>query len=366
MAGRSAIGLDIGTSAVRAAQLSHGKGGVTLDRFGEVALPAGAVRDGEVVAPDVVATAIKKLWSTYKFSGKKVVLGVANQKVVVRMIDLPWMPADEIRQTLAFQVQDFVPMPVDSAVLDFHAIEEFTSQAGARRVRGLLVAASRDMVISSVNAVRMAGLTPVMVDLDSFAVLRSVATPDEFGLNGGVEALVDVGARVTNVIVHEGGVPRFVRILLMGGEDLVEAVAERAGVDHGRAQEMTWDMGLPTTAATAAPGVPGQAPAPSSTDSAARALESATAALLEEIRGSLDYHVASSGSAPISRTLLTGGGARLDGLAERLQAVTRTPVEHGNPLASMQVGKVRLSPQQMDTLESAAAVPVGLALGAAA
>ena len=98
MAGRSAIGLDIGTSGVRAAELSFGKGQVTLEKFGQVALPEGAVRDGEVIDPDAVGAAIKQLWSHTKFSSKKVVIGVANQKVIVRQVDLPWMPADELQE----------------------------------------------------------------------------------------------------------------------------------------------------------------------------------------------------------------------------------------------------------------------------
>ena len=106
MAGRSAIGLDIGTSGVRAAELSFSKGLVTLEKFGQVALPEGAVRDGEVIDPDAVAAAIKQLWAHTKFSSKKVIIGVANQKVIVRQVDLPWMPADELKASLAYQVQD--------------------------------------------------------------------------------------------------------------------------------------------------------------------------------------------------------------------------------------------------------------------
>ena len=132
MAGRSAIGLDIGTSGVRAAELSFGKGQVTLEKFGQVALPEGAVRDGEVVDSDAVAAAIKQLWAHTKFSSKKVVIGVANQKVIVRQVDLPWMPVDELKKSLAFQVQDFVPMPVEQAVLDFHPLEELTAEGGDR------------------------------------------------------------------------------------------------------------------------------------------------------------------------------------------------------------------------------------------
>src|SRR3954465_3669976 len=100
VAGRTSVGLDIGTSGVRAAELSLGRNGATLERFGQVALPVGAVRDGEVVDPDAVATAVRQLWSQGKFTSKKVVVGVANQRVIVRQVDLPWMPLDELRKSL--------------------------------------------------------------------------------------------------------------------------------------------------------------------------------------------------------------------------------------------------------------------------
>lgn len=353
MAGRSAIGLDIGTSGVRAAELSFGKGEMTLEKFGQVALPEGAVRDGEVVSPDVVAAAIKQLWAHTKFSSKKVVIGVANQKVIVRQVDLPWMPVDELRKSLAFQVQDFVPMPIDQAVLDFHPLEELTADNGSRVLRGLLVAASRDMVNASLQAVQQAGLSPVMVDLTSFAVIRALADADQLGMGAPVEALVDVGARVTNIVVHQGGVPRFVRILLMGGQAVTDAVAERMGVPHDQAEALKQQLGL----GVAGDGMDVQA--------AHRVVEAVTAAFVDEIRGSLDYYLASSGSAPISRLVLTGGGGRLGGLAQRLQVTTRVPVEIGAPMNSLKVGRTGLSPEQIAFVEPLAAVPVGLALGVA-
>ena len=352
MAARSAIGLDIGTSGVRAAELSFGKGHVTLEKFGQVALPQGAVRDGEVVDPDAVAEAIKQLWSHTKFSSKKVVIGVANQKVIVRQVDLPWMPADELRKSLAYQVQDFVPMPVDQAVLDFHPLEEVGADGGNRMLRGLLVAASRDMVNVSLEAVQKAGLSPVMVDLTSFAVIRSLADSDELGMGAHVEALVDVGARVTNIVVHQGGVPRFVRILLMGGQDVTDAVAERMGIPQDQAEAVKQQLGLDTEDAAGM-------------QAATRVVEAVTAAFVDEIRGSLDYYLASSGSAPISRLVLTGGGARLGGLAQRLQVTTRVPVEVGSPMNSLRMGRTGLSPEQIAFVEPLSAVPVGLALGVA-
>lgn len=352
MAGRHAVGLDIGTSGVRAAELRCGKSSTTLERFGQVALPQGAVRDGEVVDPDAVAAALKQLWSQAKFSSRKVVVGVANQKVVVRQVDLPWLPLAELRSSLAFQVQDYIPMPVDQAILDFHPLEELSGDNGSRMLRVLLVAAARDMVDSTVLAVQQAGLEPTMVDLTSFAILRSLHTPKALG-DVDAEALVDVGASVTNIVVHQGGVPRFVRILLMGGADITDAVAERLGVPVEQAESVKQTSGLAA--------VPGNAdPHP-----ATRAIEQTGAAFVEEVRGSLDYYLAQPGAARVGKVSVSGGGSRLGGLVERLSAATRLPVELARPMSTLKLGKTGLTDEQLAYVEPMVVVPVGLAMGVA-
>jgi type IV pilus assembly protein PilM len=355
VAGRPAVGLDIGASGVRAAELSFGKGPATLERFGQVALPPGAVRDGEIVDADAVAHAVRQLWSQAKFSNKKVALGVANQRVIVRQVDLPWLPLPELRKSLAYQVQDFVPMPVEQAILDVHPLEEFAGDGGARMLRVLLVAAARDMVDSMIDTVGRAGLSVSMVDLTPFALLRAVSRHDQLGLSGTTEALIEVGASVTNIVVHQGGIPRFVRILLMGGGDLTEAVAERMGVPHEQAESVKQQLGIAPQ-----PGTPvGDHPA-------ARVLENSGSTFVDEVRGSLDYYLAAQQATPIGRIVLSGGGSQLAGLAQRLSTATRLPVELGNPLASLRVGKTGLSPEQLSYVAPLAAVPVGLAMGVAA
>jgi type IV pilus assembly protein PilM len=353
VAGRIAIGLDIGTSGVRAAELAFGKSGITLQKFGQVALPDGAVRDGEVIRPEVVAEAIKQLWAHTKFSSKKVIVGVANQKVIVRQVDLPWQPLDEIRESLAYSVQDTIPMPVEQAVLDFYPLDELTSEDGTRMLRGLLVAASRDMVQAQLDAVNAAGLKPDMVDLTAFAVLRSLADGDALGMGGRMEALVDVGARVTNIVVHEGGVPRFVRILLMGGADVTDALAERTGTAASQAEALKHEMGMNTGGTDM------------EQQAAGRVMDAAGQAFVDQVRGSLDYYMASPGARPIELIALTGGGSRLNGLADRLQTATRISVKQGSACEELSLGKTGLSPDQLKFVEPLAAVPVGLALGAA-
>jgi len=350
---KHAVGLDIGTSGVRAAELSLGKSATTLERFGQVALPPGAVRDGEVVDTVAVAGALKQLWAQAKFGSRKVVVGVANQKVVVRQVDLPWMPLPELRKSLSFQVQDYIPMPVEQAILDFHPLEEFANESGGRMLRVLLVAASRDMIDSALLAVQEAGLEPTMVDLTSFAVLRSLHVHSALG-SVEAEALVDVGASVTNIVVHQGGVPRFVRILLMGGADITEAVAERLGVPTEQAESVKQSTGLAS--------VPGMADA----HPASRAIEQTGGAFVEEVRGSLDYYLAQPGAARVGKVVLSGGGSRLSGLVERISAATRLPVETARPMSSLKLGKTGLTDEQLSYVEPMVTVPVGLAMGVSA
>lgn len=335
---------------MRAAELSFGKRGVTLEKFGQVALPDGAVRDGEVVDSVAVAAALKQLWAHTGFSHKQVVLGVANQRVIVRQVDLPALPEKELKASLAFQVQDFLPMPVDQAVLDFHPVEEYGEPGQQRMLRGLLVAAVREMVLSNVNAVQRAGLRVGSVDLTSFAVLRSLGS---FGAaDADTVALVDVGSRVTNIVVHRAGTPLFVRILLMGGQDVTDAVADTLGVTRSAAEALKQSPGLQ--------GIDHEQQL-----NAGRALDSTAAAFVDEVRGSLDYFASSApAGVRLQRLVLSGGGSRLHGLADRLEAATRLPVTVGNPLSSIAVGRTGLTDEQIDFVQPLVAVPVGLALGA--
>ena len=345
---RTAIGLDIGTSVVRAVELSFGRSGITLERFGQLVLPPDAVHDGQVVDGDAVAKALRKLWTATKLSHKQVVLGVANQRVIVRQLELPWLARSELAASLPFQVQDLLPMPVDQAVLDFFPVEDLTDSSGARTLKGLLVAAARETVLANVTAAELAGLSVQAVDLTPFAVLRSLGR--QTGAEVETEALIDIGARVTNIVVHSAGVPRFVRILLIGGQDVTDAVAEQLGVPPAEAEVLKQQAG--------------RVGLEDGLEDVVSSVAATAQDFVTEIRGSLDYYAASNPSAPIERLVVTGGGSRLDGILDRLAAATRLPVTAGDPMASVRIGDTGLDDAQLQFVTPLAAVPVGLALGA--
>jgi type IV pilus assembly protein PilM len=345
---RKVVGLDIGTTAVRAAEVSVRRGQVVLERIGQGGLPEGAVTDGEVTDPAAVATALKDLWRRTRIGTRRVIIGVANQRVVVRLVDLPWMPPAELRGSLAFQAGDYLPIPVDQTELDYAVIGEHEPAGGQRLLRVLLVAAQKEMLAGHLEAVRLAGLRPAGIDLNPIALLRSLGPVA--GFEEGAEALVDVGARVTNLVVHDNGVLRFVRILLMGGDDVTSTLERVLELDRDTAER--------TKLAASA----GDAIAPEAGELVAQRLE----AFVEEVRGSLDFYRAQQDATPLGRVLVSGGGSLLGPLVERLQAATGIPTERGRTLAGVRVGRLGLDADALAELEPTIAVPVGLAMRAVA
>jgi type IV pilus assembly protein PilM len=342
---RNVVGLDIGTTAVRAAELSTRRGQAMLERIGQVELARGAVVDGEVVDPAAVAAASKTLWRRARLRTNRVILGVSNQRVVVRLVDLPWMQPQELRRSIAYQAGEYLPIPVNEAELDFSVIEE--QDTGSQRLlRVLLVAAQNDMLAGHLRAATMAGLRPVGVDLNPIAMMRSLAPVS--GLAEGAEALVDVGAQVTNVVIHDGGALRFVRILLMGGEDVTAALEQVLDLDHEAAEQAKLAVSA------------GQKQDSDADD----IIQQRRAAFIDEVRGSLDFYRGQQGATPLTRVVVSGGGSLLGQLAEQLQAAVGVPVERARTLASVRVGRLGLDAEQLAELEPTVAVPVGLALRA--
>jgi type IV pilus assembly protein PilM len=342
------VGLDIGTSAVRAVQLSRGRGGASLVAFGQVAIPPGAVVDGEIRDPGRVSEAIAQLFKRAKIRSKKAHIGVANQRVVVRHVDLPYLEEKEFRSSLRFQVADHIPMPVEDAELDFQILEDFVTENQEHMMSVLLMAASRDMIDSFMSVLTAAGVEPLGVDLTPFAIARAVspAARGESGL-AGAEAIVDVGAGVTNIVVHHNGEPRFVRILLVGGDDATTALASHLDTTFEEAETAKLDL----SRGTGAPEVQ-------------RIVDERVAALVDEIRGSLDYYLSQEDSESLASIVVTGGGSLTPGFMEKMQQTFGADVQRGAPMSEVKLARSGLTEEQAAQVEPVAAVAIGIALGA--
>ena len=371
------VGLDIGSTGVRAAEFTTGHRKVTLRKFATVPLAQGVVRAGSVVDPDALVEALRELWSRGKFGTKAVALGIANAGVLVRQMDLDWMPPADFRKVLRYQVEDALPIPVDDANLDYHLLEELevaTESGEPRRVaRVLLVAAARDAVDGFVEATHQAGLRAVSVDIVPFALVRARTAARVDG-PAEVEAIVDIGADTVTVVVHAGGTPRYVRMVPgVGGEPITQAVMQRYDWTWEDAERTKVYVGLPGHAQLDPTQLAGLGPHGDGLEHAAqKVVAAAVEGLVEEISTTLDYYRGSvteqvvvdgeeAVSADVVRVLLTGAGSRLGGLAELLTDRLGAPVEQLALHDQVKASRRLLAGSAPEAL----AVPAGLCVGAA-
>lgn len=344
---KTRIGLDVGSTAVRAAELAEGSP-PTVVRAAQVPLPAGAVENGEVREVEAVSEGLRELWTRGGFKSRKVWMGVGNQRVVVREIALPTMPEKELRQSLGFQVQEFIPMPVDEAVLDYHLIEELEVD-GRQMLRLLLVAAQKAMVDTLVTSATNAKLEPMGLDLVPFAMVRAVGATGagmELERTGG-EAVVDVGAHVTNIVVHAAGETRFVRILPSGGRDITVAIARGLTVEDEVAERLKRGEMVEDSTTT-----PEQA--------LEVAMQRATQ-FVDEIRSSLEFYTAQTQGARIERVLISGGGSKLAGFIDIVRQRIPVTVEPGRVFSKVG-SQLSLSEEAQAEAEPVLATAVGLAI----
>jgi type IV pilus assembly protein PilM len=344
---RERIGLDVGSTAVRAAELTMAQPPV-LGRAAQVPLAPGVVTHGEIRDPEAVSDAIRELWDRGGFRSRQATMGVGNQRVVVREVSVPALPPKEMRQSLPFQVQELIPIPVEDAVLDYDVLDEF-EQEGAKMQRLLVVAAQREMVDRLIQAAVAAKVEPVGVDLIPFALIRSVGQDETLGLeevDKGGEAIIDVGSDVTNICVHERGVARFVRILPSGGRDVTRAMSDVLGVPEETAESLKRGQTVEN------------APPDAQVEPVRR---ERVAGLVDEIRSSLDFYRAQTPEAEISRVLVTGGGSKLPGLVELLGQRVGSAVDRGHAFAKVTV-RLDMDEETVAEAEPLLAVALGLAL----
>ena len=316
---RTVIGLDIGRTAVRAVELQSGRG-ATLRRHGSVALPPGAVEAGVVTDPHAVTSALRLLWKEHRFSGRQVRLGVCSGSVLVRQIELDWMPPADLKRALRYQVADLLPVAVDDANLDHVHLgehERLDPQTGLprRMVRILLVATARGAVDETVRAVQAAGLRPVTADLAPLALVRAAAAAAGGGRESSTrdaaepaatEAVIDVGSDKVAVAVHTGGVPHFVRVVPgIGGDMLTRALAGASGLG--------WEDAERAKRSGAADGDPH--------------VRAAVERLVEEVRATVEFHSATDPTHLVARAVVTGSGGSHPGFLDACRRGLGVPVE---------------------------------------
>ncbi len=333
------VGLDLGTTSLRAVQVNARKGSVT--HAAEVPIARGVVSHGQVADPKALAKALGSLWRKGRFTTRRVAFALPDTSVLTRQVDLPWMPDADFRAALRWQVGDALPVELDTVELDYRPIETFVTrdQHGqeVRMQRCLLVASSTAGVTEVCTALAKARLEPWAADVASFALLRAAEACSARRDDDDVSALIDIGAGDITVVIHSAGQPRFIRAVPQhAGETIVDGLSHQLGVDAAQASDLLMQAGLngppPVVATVAESSIFAALSTPASlvrdpqVELALDVINPWATALVGQVRDSLDYYQAGAGRTKVTSLQLSGRLAGLEGLVERLGTELRLPV----------------------------------------
>lgn len=334
-------GLSLEGGSIALAQL--GAGGVSASTVRPLA--PGLFHEGEVADPQGLAAALKDAFGEAQAS-KRVRVGIANQRVVVRTLRLPHIEDPKnMEAAIRFQAQEQIPMPLDQAVIQHQVVGAVPSEDGAvSQVDVVVVAARREMVMSFIEPLRRAGLEPAGVDLSAFAMIRALV-----GDASAAEAVLfcNVGD-VISLAVAQGRRSLFTRVSGTGVEAIAAGLASEIGLSPEHAEQWLLYVGFdrPIEEIEGDPGV---------VATTREALERGTAALVDELRMSLDFYQASENAVPVARVALCGVGSAIPGIAAAIEAQVGLPISVDRPpaLAGLE-----------DRVAARLVLPLGLALEA--
>lgn len=341
------FGLDIGSSSLKLAEIRRTGKGYQLVSAGMAGLPPDAIVEGAIMNASALVEAIRSLLDTHKPRTRNVATSVSGHSVIIKKISLPAMSREELVQSIQWEAEQYIPFNIHDVNLDYQIIplpagskEEATDQMNV-----LLVAAKKDLVEDYAALLREAGLRPVIIDVDSFAVENMYEANYETEEDE-VVAIFNMGASVTNINVFKSGISLFTRDIHFGGNQFNEEIQKEMNLGYEEAEKLK--LGVP---GREAPGAEIQ-----------EILGHVTEALLNEIQRSLEFFAATSGEQRIHKVVLCGGCSCLPGLADKTEDRLGIPVELADPFRKVIVDTSRWKPEYLRGISPFMGVSMGLAI----
>ncbi|KPJ63178.1 MAG: hypothetical protein AMS15_01425 [Planctomycetes bacterium DG_23] len=331
---RRMLGLDIGEYAIKAVELTMEGKNFALSGYG----------DARITSQDRVKDALREALSSGNISSKRAATAVSGRGVIVRYITLRRMSPSELKNSIRYEAARYIPFEMDQVALDCQKIDE-GEEEGKPNMKVLVAAVKKSLIQEHIDVVRSAGLEPVVIDVDAFALGNAFLTwgsPLTSGTDDKALALVDIGGRKTNINIIMGGSSHFTREIYLGGTDFSVAIGKRLSLDPESVDQLKIS--------------PGERAA-----EVAEALLEPLADLGREIRLSFDYFETQS-EREVGQVLLSGGGALLAGVAEGLQEVLGRPTTLWDPTQGV---TLKLSERQASRVRENAprlAIALGLAV----
>jgi len=342
---KTVVGLDIGSSAVKAVELKPAGKAYTVTAFGIEPVPPDAIVDGAIIDAGSVADAIRRDFDGNKaFKTKDVCASLSGNAVIVKKITLPVMTENELAESIYWEAEQYIPFDIQDVNLDYQVLDPGTGPNSRGSMEVLLVAAKKEKIGDYTNVISQAGRTPVIVDVDAFALQNAFEV--NYGLEAGqVVVLLNAGASAININILQGDQSVFTRDISMGGNAYTEAVQKELDLSFESAEQLK--KGIPVDGATF--------------EEAQPVLHAVTENVLLEIQKTFDFFKASASTDHIDRIMLSGGASRVDGFREMVQERFNAPVEDFEPFRSVTWDSKKLGGDPAE-MASSAAVAVGLAL----
>ncbi len=341
---RSLVGLDIGSSAVKAVELKPSGKSYKVVAFGTEPVPPDSIVEGAIIDAAAVADAIRRLFEERKIRTKEVAASLSGNAVIVKKITLPVMTEAELAESIYWEAEQYIPFDIQDVNLDYQILDGGQGSAkGTMDV--LLVAAKKEKIADYTGVIAQAGRVPVIVDVDAFALQNA------FEVNYGVEpgrivVLLNAGASAININILNGDQSLFTRDISIGGNAYTEALQKELNLPFESADLLK--RGADVEGATY--------------EEARPVLRAVTDSVLLEVQKTFDFFKATTGSDRIDRIVVSGGASRAEGFVEMLGERFEVAVDRFDPFRRIAFDARRFGVSDPEEVAPTAAVAVGLAL----
>src|SRR5882762_544940 len=342
---KAVVGLDIGSSAVKAVELKPSGKGFKVTAFATEPVPPDSIVDGAIIDGTAVADAIRRLFENKAFKTKEVAASLSGNAVIVKKISLPVMTEAELAESIYWEAEQYIPFDIQDVNLDYQILDAGRGPDSKGTMDVLLVAAKKEKIADYLGVITQAGRTAVVVDVDAFALQNAYEA--NYGLEPqSVVVLLNAGASAININILAGEQSVFTRDISSGGNAYTEAVQKELNLPFESAELLK--------KGDAVDGV--------SFDEVRPVLHAMTENVLLEIQKTFDFFKATASSDRIDRIVLSGGASRVDGFVQALQERFSTTVEMFDPFKKIAFDPGKLGIEDVEALATSAAVAVGLAL----
>src|ERR1700758_5047422 len=325
---KSLIGLDIGSSSVKAIELKKTKEGYELVSHGIETLAQDTVVDGAIMDAPSVAEKIVSIFDTQKIKAKDVATSVSGHSVIVKRVSMPLMTEEELFDRIQSEASQHIPFDIADVNLSYQLLEATENQMDV-----LLVAVKKDKILNHTNVLAQAGKTPMVVDIDAFALQNSFELNYEPDASA-VVALLNVGASVMNINIIRGWTPLFTRDVSVGGNQYTDALQKELDLSFEDAEKLKMGGKVGTV----------------SEEAKLPILQQVTEIIVLEIQKTFDFFRASSNGEHIERIYIAGGSSQVPGLVEALRQEVSIPVEELYPFRKVEINPGRHDESQLRDL----------------